>query len=392
MTGHAALKRHPDVELLLDLLAIDSIWGNERAVAEHLRTRLPEWGLDDVALVEVPDRPGRPSVGARLRGSGGGRSALLNGHIDIYELSTDWTRDPFRPVEENGRVYGAGVADMKAGTAAAIAAVRRVARSGKRLRGDVVLQCASCHFEGGLGTQALLGAGFVAEAAICGEPTDNAMGVAQRGSAYLVITTIGKQAHTVAKELGVNAIETMQPVLDGLRKLSEALPYEPHPVLKGGTILNIGTIRGGTKHNQVPDRCVMTCDLRLLPSQDPHDVRQQVEDMIARLRVTVDPRIEATVEFSEHWLSGPRWPYEISEDAPVVHVVDEAATQVTGHPPVHFGLDGWTDMRPLSDAGIPAVNLGPGTPPYNWPDEWVETARYLEAVDIYEAFLRRWCG
>ncbi len=391
MTQGAAVEAHPDVELLFELLAIDSIWGNEAAVAEHLRARLPEWGLEDVTLVEVPGRPGRPSVGARLHGSGGGRSALVNGHIDIYELSEDWTRDPFVPAEESGRIYGAGVADMKAGTAAAIAAIRRVATSGVRLRGDAVLQCVSCHFEGGLGTRALLGAGFVADAAVCGEPTDNAMGVAQRGTAYLRITTIGKQAHTVAKDQGVNAIETMQPVLDGLRKLADDLPFDPHPLLKGGTILNIGTIHGGTKHNQVPDRCVVTCDLRLLPSQDPYDVRRRVEDMIAELRSSVDARLEARVEFSEHWLSGPRLPYEIAEDAPVVRVLDEAAAAVTGRPPVHFGIDGWTDMRPLFDAGIPAVNLGPGTPPYNWADEWVETARYLETVAIYEAFLQRWC-
>jgi acetylornithine deacetylase/succinyl-diaminopimelate desuccinylase-like protein len=392
MTKFQAVEVRPDLEVLFELLAIDSVWGNERAVAEHLRARLPEWGLEDVTLVEVPDRPGRPSVGARLHGSGGGRSALLNGHIDIYELSADWTRDPFVPEEVDGRIYGAGVADMKAGTAAAIAAIRRIARSGTRLRGDVVLQCVSCHFEGGLGTGALLREGFVADAAVCGEPTDNAMGIAQRGTAYLVITTIGKQAHTVAKGQGVNAIETMQPVLDGLRRLADELPYEPHPYLKGGTIYNIGTIHGGTKHNQVPDRCVVTCDLRLLPSQDPYDVRRRVEAMVAQLRATVDPQIQATVEFSEHWLSGPRLPYEITEDAPLVRAVDEAAAEVTGRPPVHLGLPYWTDMRPLADAGIPAVNLGPGTPPYNWADEWVEAARYLETVSIYEAFLRRWCG
>lgn len=383
---------HPDVELLFGLLQIDSIWGREQQIADYLGGRLPEWGFEDVAVVEVPGHPGRPSVGARLRGSGGGQSVVLNGHIDIYELSADWTREPFSPAEEGGRIYGAGVADMKAGTAAAIAAARRIAGSGQRLRGDVVLQCVSCHFEGGAGTRALLGQGYAGDAAICGEPTDNAMGIAQRGTAYLRITTLGKQAHTVAKDQGVNAIDTMQPVLDGLRKLAEDLPYESHPLLTGGTILNIGTIHGGTKHNQVPDRCTVTCDFRLLPSQDPYEVRQKVEEMVAELRATVDPQIEAEVEFSEHWLSGPRLPYAITEDAPIVRSLDEAAAEVTGSAPAHIGIDGWTDMLPLWQAGIPSVNLGPGTPPYNWADEWVETDRYLQTVSIYEEFIHRWCS
>ncbi|HEY7628104.1 MAG TPA: M20/M25/M40 family metallo-hydrolase, partial [Ilumatobacteraceae bacterium] len=144
---------HADTQLLIDICSIDSIWGKERELAEFLATRLRWWGCDEVELVE--SRPGRPSVGARLRGTGGGRSLVLNGHLDIYELSEDWTRDPFAAALENGKVYGAGIADMKAGTAAAAAALRRIATSGTRPRGDVVFQGVSCHFEGGVGTRSL---------------------------------------------------------------------------------------------------------------------------------------------------------------------------------------------------------------------------------------------
>ena len=129
---------HDDTALLIDVCSIDSIWGKERELAEFLAGHLAEWGCDDVSLVE--SRPGRPSVGARLKGVGGGRSLVLNGHLDIYELSEDWTRDPFAAALEDGKVFGAGIADMKAGTAAAAAAVRRIARSQERLRGDVLFQ------------------------------------------------------------------------------------------------------------------------------------------------------------------------------------------------------------------------------------------------------------
>jgi acetylornithine deacetylase/succinyl-diaminopimelate desuccinylase family protein len=386
----SVLAVHPDSQLLCDIASIDSIWGRERELAEWLHTQLRGWGCHDVELVE--SKPGRPSVGARLPGTGGGRSLVLNGHIDIYELSEDWTRDPFASVVEDGKIYGAGVADMKAGTAAAAAAVRRVATSGDRLRGDVILQAVSCHFEGGVGTRSLCEAGYVGDAVVDCEPSSNTLGIAHRGAAYLKVTTRGKQAHTTYKELGVNAIETMEPILAGLRKLEGTLPYEPHPLLPGGPILNIGTIQGGTKHNQVPDRCVITIDLRLLPSQDPYDVKGQVEAMIADLRDTVDSRIEATVEFSEYWLSGPRLAYEIAPTEPIVVALDTAVRFATKREPVYQGVPFWCDLVALRDFGVPGVNFGPGDPPYNFPDEYVYEAQYLEAVDVYETLIREWCA
>lgn len=378
----------PELTLLFDTLSIDSTWGKEKELAQYMGSQMESWGVDDVELVD--SMPGRPSVGGRIRGTGGGKSLILNGHLDIYEMSPDWTRDPFKPGIEDGRIYGGGIADMKAATTAALAVMRRIATSGQRSKGDVIFQGVSCHFEGGVGTRSLLEAGFTADAAICGEPTDNTIGTVHRGAAYLKITTFGKQAHTSAKELGLNAIETMEPILAAMRKLEGVMPYEPHPDLPGGPNLNIGTIRGGTKHNQVPDRCEMTCDIRLLPSQDPYDVKIQVEQMISQLKAS-DPRIEATVEFSDHWLSGPRLPYEIDKNSPISKTVANAV-QEAGTSPVYQGIQFWTDMVPLKQFGIPSVNVGPGTPPYSWADEWVELAKYREIIEIYNNAVHSWCS
>ena len=251
-----------------------------------------------------------------------------------------------------------------------------------------MFQGVSCHFEGGVGTRSLCAAGFVGDAAIDCEPSSNTIGIAHRGAAYLKITTRGRQAHTTYKHLGVNAIETMEPILAGLRALESTLPYEPHPLLPGGPILNIGTINGGTKHNQVPDRCTVTLDIRLLPSQDPHDVKRQVEEMIEALRTSVDPRIDAVVEFSEHWLSGPRLPYEIAAEAPIVLSLDKAVRVVTSNSPVYQGVPFWCDLVVLEQFGVSGVNFGPGDPPYNFPDEYVYEAQYLQAVDVYEQLIR----
>ena len=378
-----------EIDLLKEVLSIDSTWGREKRLAEFLADQLREAGVEDVQLVE--SMPGRPSVGGRLRGTGGGKSLILNGHLDIYEMSPDWERDPFGPSVEDGRIYGGGIADMKAATTAGLAAIQRIARSTDRPRGDIIFQGVSCHFEGGVGTRSLLESGFTADAAICGEPTDNTLGTVHRGAAYLKITTIGKQAHTTGKELGLNAIETMEPILVALREFESQMPYVAHAELPGGPILNIGTIHGGTKHNQVPDRCEITLDIRLLPSQDPYDVKHQAEQMIDRLRREVDPRIEAVVEFSEHWLSGPRFPYEISKTEPLVQTVAGAVTDAGHSSPAFQGIQFWTDMVVMRDFSIPAVNIGPGTPPYSWADEWIEEKKYAEIVDVYELAARQWC-
>lgn len=385
----ASASRPEELQLLKDVLSIDSTWGQEKPLAEFLANRLESAGIDEVALVD--SMPGRPSVAGRLRGTGGGKSIILNGHLDIYEMSPDWQRDPFAPTVEDGRIYGGGIADMKAATTAGLAALLRVASSGDRPRGDIIFQGVSCHFEGGVGTRSLLEAGFTADGAICGEPTDNKIGTVHRGAAYLKITTKGKQAHTSGKQHGLNAIETMEPILAALRRFEHEMPYEPHAELPGGPILNIGTIRGGTKHNQVPDRCEITIDFRLLPSQNPYDVKSQVEQLIEQLRFTVDPRIDAIVEFSEHWLSGPRFPYEISKESEIAQTTLHAVEQAKYSTPEFQGIQFWTDMVPLNDFNIPSVNIGPGTPPFSWADEWVEEKKYAEIIDVYENAARAWC-
>lgn len=385
----ASASRPEELQLLKDVLSIDSTWGQEKPLAEFLANRLESAGIDEVALVD--SMPGRPSVAGRLRGTGGGKSIILNGHLDIYEMSPDWQRDPFAPTVEDGRIYGGGIADMKAATTAGLAALLRVASSGDRPRGDIIFQGVSCHFEGGVGTRSLLEAGFTADGAICGEPTDNKIGTVHRGAAYLKITTKGKQAHTSGKQHGLNAIETMEPILAALRRFEHEMPYEPHAELPGGPILNIGTIRGGTKHNQVPDRCEITIDFRLLPSQNPYDVKSQVEQLIEQLRFTIDPRIDAIVEFSEHWLSGPRFPYEISKESEIAQTTLHAVEQAKYSTPEFQGIQFWTDMVPLNDFNIPSVNIGPGTPPFSWADEWVEEKKYAEIIDVYENAARAWC-
>ena len=383
----AAFNPAEALEILSEIIGIDSIWGNEKPLATHLAQRFEEWGFQDVRLVDVP--AGRPSLVARVPGSGGGRTLLLNGHIDMYELAADWTLDPWTLTARDGKLHGGGISDMKAGLAAIVAAGKHLLDTKAPLKGDLLISCVSVHFEGGVGTRALLDAGLSADAAIVAEPSNMEMIVANRGGAYFDVTTLGKQAHSTAPSMGVNAISKMARVIEALERLE--LPYEPHPLLPGAPLMNVGTIHGGYAHNQIPDRCTISVDFRILPSQTPQAVKQQVEAMITALH-NDDPDLRAEVAFNKFWLSGPRVPFEADPQWEILGVVERASQAATGRLPQRQGMAAWLDAAVLAPVGIPCVNIGPGGLPYTFTDEYVLQDEYLNAVRTYVAAALDFCN
>jgi acetylornithine deacetylase len=123
------------VRLAEDLIRIPSFTTEETPLAEWLANYLADQSLA-VAMQEI--EPGRMQTIARLRGTGGGRSIMLNGHIDIDPLASGWTRDPFDPWIADGKLFGHGIYNMKAGVTACIMATLALQR-GVPIRGDVVL-------------------------------------------------------------------------------------------------------------------------------------------------------------------------------------------------------------------------------------------------------------
>ncbi|HLE43734.1 MAG TPA: M20/M25/M40 family metallo-hydrolase, partial [Methylomirabilota bacterium] len=145
----AAIDDDEIVRLACDLVRIPSFTTEETPCAEWLSNYLGDQGLP-VELQEI--EPGRKQAVARLRGSGGGRSIMLNGHIDIDPLATGWSRDPFDPWIADGKLYGHGIYNMKAGVTAIILATLALKRSGVPVRGDVVLACVAAELNSGIGT------------------------------------------------------------------------------------------------------------------------------------------------------------------------------------------------------------------------------------------------
>lgn len=352
----------------------------ERAVAERLGEVLTDWGFT-VDLLEA--RPGRPNVLARIGGGVGGRSLLLNGHLDTVGVE-GMSHDPWAAIERDGRLFGRGSADMKAGIAAMCAAAVRAAEHG--LGGEVIIAAVIDEEFESHGTRHLLESGVTAHAAIVTEPTGLAIATAHRGFAWADLTVTGRAAHGSRYDLGVDAIIGMAHLLTELDAYHrESLVSRTHPLL-GHASLHAGIIAGGTGISTYPDRCTVSVERRTLPGERGADFIGEVEAAIARVRARF-PTIDADV------VGGlTQEPNDVPADHPLVAALQAAAASA-GTSTVLEGLSCWTDAALLSAAGIPAVCFGPGDIALaHAAEEFVPTDEVTRATAILTDVIRAWSG
>jgi acetylornithine deacetylase len=302
----------PDRELarlVADLLAIDSVnpdliagGAGEGQIARFVAEWLASAGLD-VALDEVA--PGRSNAIGVARGTGGGRTLLLNAHLDTVGVAG--MERPHEPRVEGNRLFGRGAYDMKAGLAAAMLAGAAAAKAG--LAGDVVVAAVADEEFASAGTEALL-RGLSADAAIVTEPTELAVAVAHRGFAGFEIEATGVAAHGSRPDLGVDAIAKIGPVLIELAALDARLRAEPtHALLQSGS-LHASLIEGGQEFSSYPARCLLTGERRTLPGETAEDVERELLDALARAGSDAALRLLVT-----------RAGFEVAEDEEIVRLV-----------------------------------------------------------------------
>ena len=337
----------------------------EAAIARFVAEWLERAGLE-VTLEEVA--PGRPNVIAVARGSGGGRSLLLNAHTDTVGVAGMET--PHEPRLENGRLYGRGAYDMKAGLAAAMLAIA----AARDLAGDVILAAVVDEEAAALGTKALLASGLRADAAIVTEPTELDVAIAHKGFVGFELETAGHAAHGSRPDLGVDAIARMGPVLVELVALADRLGDMAGHRLLGPGSLHTSLIEGGQEFSSYPERCLLTGEWRTLPGQAPDYVENELRAAIGRSGVEAELRLLFAGE-----------PLETAEDEEIVQIVHRhAGTQIVGVP---F----WADSALLAAAGIPTVLLGPSGAGAHEIVEWVELASVERLRDILVKTAQDFC-
>ena len=304
------------IALLTSLVAVDSVnpslvpgGAGEVEIAALVERWAREHGLETERLEETP---GRPSVLVRARGTGGGRTLLLCGHLDV--VNVEGMTDPFTPRIDGDRMYGRGAYDMKAGLAAALIAAREAARLG--LAGDVVVAAVADEEHASLGIQEAL-RHVSADAAVVTEPTELELTVAHKGFVWSEIEVTGRAAHGSRPHLGVDAILKMGAVLRELEALDRDLAQRTHPLLGRGS-LHASLIAGGVELSSYPAQCTLSVERRTLPGETGADIEAELETVLERCRAA-DPEFVA----SQRTLL-VRDPFEIDPDDALVRLLLEA--------------------------------------------------------------------
>jgi acetylornithine deacetylase len=374
-------------ELLKDLVKIDSVnpslvpgAAGEAEIASYLRDWMESMGLE-TELAEV--EPGRPNVVGTLRGSGGGKSLMLNGHTDV--VGVDYmTIDPFDPVIKDGKLYGRGSFDMKGGLASSMAAVKAVVDSGNQLRGDVIIAAVCDEEFASIGTEHLMKDTRV-DAAIIGEPTYFNVQVAHKGFAWIDVTTHGFAAHGSMYQLGVDAIAKMGHVLIGFEAMQRILEETKHPLVGPGSI-HASIISGGVELSTYPDRCKLEAERRLIPGETREDVEEEMKGLIQSLKEG-DPKFNADYEITFF-----RESMEISPEEEICQVLKQGSLEVLGKEPQWVGGSGWMDTQIIHGKGIPAVAFGPSGFGAHGAEEWIDLDSVHKAAEVQEYVIRKFCA
>lgn len=334
--------------------------------------------------VELVDAgPARTSVIAVLPGSGGGRSLMLNGHIDTVSIAG--MHEPLSGRVEDGRLYGRGSFDMKGGVAACFGAVRTLRDAGVALAGDLVVTgVADEEFES-LGMQQVAQL-RPTDAAIVTEPTSLRTCVAHKGFVWVGVEARGRAAHGSRPDLGVDANRAMARLIHALEPLHDELAASaPHPLLGRGSF-HVGTMAGGAGASTYAERCEITLERRTVPGERPAAFVEAVIRAADALRA-VDPRVEYVVRETL-----VREPFEAAPDSRIGEAVRHARELVLGDGGSDVGDSVWMDAAILQSHGIDTVVIGPTGAGAHAAEEWVEVDSVARLAQILAHAAIQYCG
>lgn len=372
-------EEHETIDLLARLIGIDSVnpdlvggGAGEEEIARFAAEWLDARGFD-CALID--SAPGRTSVLAVARGSGSGRSIMLNGHLDTVALSS-YSGDGLAPVVRDGNIYGRGAYDMKSGIAAIMMAA--AAAASQPHKGDIVVALVADEEWASTGTEEIL-RHIVTDTAIVVEPSGLDLVVAHRGFVWATITVHGIAAHGSRPDLGVDAIAKAGRFLTAIDGLQHRLDAgAAHPLLGTGSI-HTSTISGGVEASSYPDRCTIVVERRTIPGEDAATTRHELRVILDEI-AAADPEFRYDLAVTAH-----RSPFAAFSDSAIAATLTKAFRDVAGREPVTRGEPFWTDCALLSDAGIDTVLFGVDGGGAHAATEWVT----LTSLDILVRTLTR---
>ena len=369
----------PVLQTLADLVRINSVNSSydggpgEREIAGYVRRFFEQRGME---VWEEEVFPGRPNVIARLPGRDPGRRLVLEAHTDTVSVK-GMTIPPFEPLILDGKMYGRGSCDTKAGLATMMHAMASLKADGIMPPCEVLL-AAVVDEEFSYRGVVKLCESLKADAAIVAEPTEMRAVIATKGVLRCRIVVHGKSAHSSKPHLGVNAITHMARVIAAIEADNDRMAAIQHPLVGCGTC-NVGVINGGVQVNFVPDICAIEIDRRLLPGE-------RADDAVAHYRQLLQGIAGITAEVEE-----PLLLVDEALDTPAGSAVVQTASRVLremGLNPDPCGVPFGCDASKLSRAGIPSIVFGPGSiDRAHTVDEYVELDQVEQALEFQRRFI-----
>ena len=403
------------MEFLQEIVRIPSLPNREGPVQERIAGKLAGLGLEvQTQITRFDELAGHPAfdddgfspdsrvnVVARWPGSGRGAgqgSLLLNGHVDVVSPGDPalWDDDPWSGVLRDGRIFGRGSCDMKAGVTAGIFAIEALQRLGYRPAHDLLLSSVIGEESGGVGALTTIVNGVRADGVVVLEPTNRAICPVQAGALTFRLTVQGRAAHGAAKIEGVSAIEKFIPLfqvierLDRQRHANYTNPIYPQPA--NVAPISIGTIRGGEWHSTVPESVVVEGRCGVFPGESPPAVRALLAACVADA-AAADPWLAAHPPRLE-WFEGQFESCATPLDHPLLTTLSAAHRQVHGSAPPVQGVPYGADLRLfVNHAGMPGVLYGPGDVRLaHAANESVAVEEVIDAAKVIAGMVVAWCG
>ena len=341
---------------------------------------------------------GRPNVVGTRRGTGRGRSIILNAHIDTVEAGdrNQWTVDPYLADVHDGLLFGRGSCDMKAGLVAELIALRALDECGLQLRGDVLVESVISEEDGGAGALAALLRGHIADAAIITEPTNLAIVPAQGGSLVFRLTVTGRSAHAAVRNEGISALEQFikihAAILDLEQRHHNAITHSLYQGFANRAPINIGTVRAGNWPSSVPESLVAEGRAGLIPGESLEATRSALVSAITGA-------VASDTWMADHpphieWFSGQFAAAEVDLSHPLTHTLQIAHESVHNREPRIEAVTYGADMRHFVNfGGIPCLMYGPGNVAQaHRPDEFVPVSDVLDVAKTLAVLLFNWCN
>jgi succinyl-diaminopimelate desuccinylase len=383
------------IELTQQLVQIRSVYepgkSSEQTVAEFITELLRSKGLKPLVETVVP---GRPNIicdwsGEKFNASTH-KTLMFEGHTDVVTEgdASAWTYPPFEAQIIDGKLYGRGSADMKAGVAAALCALDAIRSVAPELPGRIRFGIV-CDEEGMMtGIKHFIEQGHANEVdgAIVCEPEENEICLFQKGAMRVSVTFTGVMAHGAMPYAGVNPIAALSGFIEKVKDLQRlehsrlgeheylGLPWFTPTIIKS-------PLTGEAQHNVMPEGAYLALDIRTVPGQDHDEILKQLNEFARGLEQST-PRLKIEVDCFESrpWTETPK-------DNLIVKAVESAYPFIFNQQPKYGGVPGATDGTFLHAwANVPIVTIGPGlrTIPHQR-DEYVGLEDVVQSARLYAA-------